>query len=83
MNRLGRAVVTDSEMLTIDEIIDRVEAVAPGDIQSLASEFWQPEQMSVAIVGTNQDLMRRGIAKVAPHVADATPIPLVEEVVSQ
>lgn len=82
MNRLGRAVVTDSEMLTIDEIIDRVEAVEPGDIQSLADEFWQPEQMSVAIVGTNEDLMRRGIAKVAPHVADAAPIALVEPVVS-
>ena len=79
MNRLGRAVVTDSEMLTIDEIIARVEAVESTDLQALADEFWQPEAMSVAIVGPNQDLMRRGIAKVAPHVAEAMPIGLSEE----
>jgi predicted Zn-dependent peptidase len=82
MNRLGRVVVTDSELLTIDEIIDHVEAVTPTDIAELAAEFWQPEGMSVAVVGPNQELMRRGIAKVTPHLAEATPIALVDEVLA-
>jgi predicted Zn-dependent peptidase len=76
MNRLGRAVVTDTELLTIDEIIDRVEAVQASDIQALAGEFWQPESMSVAAVGPNPDLIRAGIAKVTPHLAEAASLDL-------
>lgn len=76
MNRLGRAVVTDTEILTIDEIIDRVEAVEAQDIQALAAEFWQPEVMSVAAVGPNPDHIRAGIANVTPHLADAAPLEL-------
>jgi hypothetical protein len=76
MNRLGRAVVTDTELLTIDDIIERVEAVQASDIQALAGEFWQPDDMSVAAVGPNVDLIRAGIAKVTPHLADAAPLDL-------
>jgi predicted Zn-dependent peptidase len=76
MNRLGRAVVTETELLTIDDIIERVEAVQASDIQALAAEFWQPDDMSVAAVGPNVDLIRAGIAKVTPHLADAAPLDL-------
>jgi predicted Zn-dependent peptidase len=83
MNRLGRAVVTNSEMLTIDEIIDRVDQVRAEDLQALAAEFWQPETMSVAAIGPNTNLIRSGIAKVTPHLADAAPIDIAEEVVAR
>jgi predicted Zn-dependent peptidase len=82
MNRLGRVIITESELLTISEIIDHVEAVTPGDIAELAAAFWQPEGMSVAVVGPNRDAIRRGIAKVAPHLAEATPISLTDEVLT-
>ena len=74
MNRLGRAVITDTEMLTIDEIIDRIDEVRDDDVQALAAEFWQPETMSVAAVGPDTDLIRAGIAKVTPHVAEVDPL---------
>jgi hypothetical protein len=38
--------------------------------------------MSVAVVGPNRDAIRRGIAKVAPHLAEATPISLTDEVLT-
>jgi predicted Zn-dependent peptidase len=82
MNRIGRSVVTDSEMLTIDEIIDRIDQVRADDLQTLAAEFWQPEMMSVAAIGPNTDLIRAGIAKVTPHLADQAPLAGREEVLA-
>ena len=63
MNRIGRAMVTDTEMLTIDEIIDRAEAVTAADIQALAQEFWQPESFSVAAIGPDESEIRKGLAR--------------------
>jgi predicted Zn-dependent peptidase len=83
MNRLGRAVVTETELLTIDEIIDRVEAVQAQDIQALAADFWQPDDMSVAAVGPNPDLIRAGISKVTPHLADASALDLVQAAITR
>ncbi len=83
MNRLGRAVVTDTELLTIDEIIELVEAVEAPDIQALASEFWQPDAMSVAAVGPNPDRIRAGIANVTPHLADVVPLDLAQEALAR
>ena len=83
MNRLGRAVVTDTELLTIDEIIDLVEAVQGPDIQALAAEFWQPEAMSVAAVGPNPDLIRTGIANVTPHLAEAAALDIAGEALAR
>jgi len=83
MNRLGRAVVTETELLTIDEIIERIEAVQAQDLQALAAEFWQPDEMSVAAVGPNPDRIRAGIAKVTPHLADAAPHDLAEEALAR
>ncbi len=83
MNRLGRAVVTDTELLTIDEIIELVEAVEVSDIQALAEEFWQPDAMSVAAVGPNPDLIRAGIANVTPHLADVAPFDLAQEALAR
>ena len=82
MNRIGRLVVTDSEMLTIDEIIDRIDQVRADDLQTLAAEFWQPEMMSVAAIGPNTDLIRAGIAKVTPHLVDQAPLAGREEVLA-
>jgi len=63
MNRIGRALVTDTELLTIDEIIGRVEAVTAEDILALAREFWQPESFSVAAIGPDEAEIRRGLER--------------------
>jgi predicted Zn-dependent peptidase len=69
MNRLGRSVVTDTEILPIDEIIARVDAVSSQDIQDLAAEFWQPESFSLAAIGPNADLVRSAVERFAPSLA--------------
>jgi predicted Zn-dependent peptidase len=71
MNRIGKATVTGSELLAIDQIIDRIDAVAAADVQALAAEFWQPESLSLAAIGPDPDAVRRAVAGFAPSLADA------------
>jgi predicted Zn-dependent peptidase len=68
MNRIGRSVVTGSEMLTIDEIIARVEAVDADDILGLAREFWQPERLSLVAIGPDGDAIRRAAGRLSPEL---------------
>ena len=42
MNRIGRAVLTGTELLTVDELVARIEAVTVDDVQALAREHWSP-----------------------------------------
>ncbi len=51
MSRLGKLSVTGSEILTLDEIIDRIDAVGADDVQSLAREFYQPEDLVAVAIG--------------------------------
>lgn len=71
MNRLGRSVVTDTELLTIDEIIARVEAVTADDLLALAREFWQPTSLSAVAIGPDADVIRRGVARLHPGLVGA------------
>lgn len=71
MNRIGKATVTDSELLSIDEIIARIDAVRAEDIQELAAEFWQPESLSLAAIGPDGAAVRRGVERLSPQLAEA------------
>ncbi len=62
MNRIGRSLVTGTELLTVDEIIDRIDAVSVSDVQELADEFWQPQHLSLAAIGTDADPVRQAAA---------------------
>jgi len=71
MNRIGKATVTGTELLPLDQIIDRVDAVTSSDVQELAAEFWQPESLSLAAIGPDPDAVRRAVGGLAPSLAEA------------
>jgi predicted Zn-dependent peptidase len=71
MNRIGKAVVTGTELLTVDEIIERIDAVTSQEVRELAEEFWQPEALSLAAIGPDPDAVRRAVAGLAPSLAEA------------
>jgi predicted Zn-dependent peptidase len=71
MNRIGKAILTGTELLTIDEIIERVEAVTAEEVRDLAEEFWQPETMSAAAIGPRTDAVRAGLDRLSPALAAA------------
>ena len=72
MSRLGRSLVTDSELLSLDQILAEIEAVDPESVAQLAAMLLAPE-LSVAGIGTNEERFRAATARVAPHLAEARP----------
>jgi predicted Zn-dependent peptidase len=61
MSRLGRAVLSGSEILSLDEVAARVDAVTHADITSLAVELLAPEHFSTAGIGPDCDRFRSAV----------------------
>jgi predicted Zn-dependent peptidase len=71
-NRLGKSVVTETELLTLDEILESIDAVAADDVASLASELLPHERLSVAGIGASERRFRKAAAGLNPALADAS-----------
>jgi predicted Zn-dependent peptidase len=69
MNRLGGAVVTDVPALTLNEVLARIDAVTPEDVEALAAELWAPEGLSAAGVGEAEESFRAALDRVHPALA--------------
>jgi predicted Zn-dependent peptidase len=54
MNRLGSSVLSELPILSVDEIIERIDGVELADLRELASELFACERLSVAGVGSDQ-----------------------------
>ncbi|HEX2504496.1 MAG TPA: pitrilysin family protein [Miltoncostaeaceae bacterium] len=72
MNRIGRAVLTGTELLTVDETIARIEAVTAEDVRELAREHWQPGSLSAAAIGTSAETIRAAVGRLSPELARAS-----------
>ncbi len=72
MNRLGGAVLNDLPLLSVDEVVRRIEAVSLDDIAELTAELLAPERLSAAAVGTDEEVFRRAIEPVAPALGAVT-----------
>jgi len=70
MTRLGKALVTDTEIVPMDEILRRLDAVEPEEIAAVASELFAPERLSVAGIGPRETRFRSAVARVSPALAE-------------
>jgi predicted Zn-dependent peptidase len=61
MNRLGGCLLNDVPILSVDEVIDRIDAVQTEDVLALAGELFAPERLSVACVGADEDVFRDAV----------------------
>jgi predicted Zn-dependent peptidase len=71
MNRIGRAVLTGTELLTVDELVERIEAVTADDVQALAQEHWSPDAMSAAAIGPRGEVIRDAVTRLSSELAAA------------
>jgi predicted Zn-dependent peptidase len=62
MNRLGSALLGDMPIYSVDEIVDRIDAVTVEDLRELTRELFAPETLSAAGVGTEEDAFLRALA---------------------
>ena len=61
MYRLGRLTVTGAEIIPIDEIIERVEAVTAEAILDLARRLYQPDSFSAVAIGPDDKVFEKAL----------------------
>jgi predicted Zn-dependent peptidase len=71
MHRLGRSVLTDTPLLSIDEVLAQLDAVDRDDVHELAREFYSPESLSAAAIGRDEQVFRDALASVNAELAAA------------
>jgi predicted Zn-dependent peptidase len=75
MNRLGTAVLGDQPLLSVDEVVERIEAVTLADVSALTVELLAPERLSAVGIGSDEDAFRRALEPVVPQlVAEAAQV---------
>ena len=53
MFRLGKALLIDGSVMTIDEILGKIDAVKLEDVNYVAEKYFQTEKMSIVIIDKN------------------------------
>ncbi|HEX5925059.1 MAG TPA: insulinase family protein [Baekduia sp.] len=71
MNRLGSSVLANMPVLTVDEVVDRIDAVTLDDVAGLARELYMPERLSAAGIGGDESVFRGALEAVSPTLAEA------------
>jgi predicted Zn-dependent peptidase len=66
MSRLGKALVTGTELLSTEETIERVQAVTAEDVAALARDVLAPERLSAAGIGPREERFRAAVERVNP-----------------
>jgi predicted Zn-dependent peptidase len=69
MSRLGKSLITDTELLSLDRLIAEIEAVEPDALAELAGLLLPPERLSAAGIGPSEDRFRAAVAQISPAVA--------------
>jgi len=71
MHRLGKALVTDSELLTLDRVVAEIEAVEGELVCELAATLLAPERLSAAGIGPSEERFVAALEPIAPALARA------------
>jgi predicted Zn-dependent peptidase len=65
MSRLGGSLLHEMPILSIDEVIERIDAVTLADLRPLAGELFEPGTLSIAGVGPDERVFASAIAPLA------------------
>ena len=71
MSRIARSTLFDVDLYSIDELLDRIDAVTADEIATLAAELWAPERISAACIGPDEDRFRSAVQSVNEGLATA------------
>ena len=66
MSRLGKSLITDSEILSLDRIVDEIDAVEPEVVSELAAVLLAPDRLSVAGIGPTEKRFGAAVERIAP-----------------
>jgi predicted Zn-dependent peptidase len=71
MNRLGSEILSGEPLLSIDEVIERIEGVTRDDLDALVGELWASDRLAVAGIGPDEARFEEALGAMAPALAGA------------
>jgi predicted Zn-dependent peptidase len=66
MNRLGKSLISNTEILSLDEVMAEVDAVGAEAVCELAADLLAPERLSVAGIGPSEDRFLEAVQRATP-----------------
>ncbi|MEA2298521.1 MAG: hypothetical protein QOF77_1457 [Solirubrobacteraceae bacterium] len=69
MDRLGASMLADLPMLSVDDLIERIDAVTLDDVHALAHEYFLPANLSAAGIGPDGALFAQSLEPINPKLA--------------
>jgi predicted Zn-dependent peptidase len=71
MSRLGKSLITDSELLSLDRILAEIEAVDIGSVAELADLLFARDQLSAAAIGPKENRLTSALEPLSPSLVSA------------
>ncbi len=71
MGRIGKSLLFDMPLLTLDELLEKVDAITSQDVADLARELYAPDSLSAAAIAPDEDSFRSALAPVSEALAAA------------
>jgi predicted Zn-dependent peptidase len=68
MSRLGKSLITDTELLSVDRVIAEINAVDADEVAELAGMLLAPEGLSVSGIGPTERAFRNAVRRINPAV---------------
>jgi predicted Zn-dependent peptidase len=70
MNRLGSEILAGMPLLSLDETVERIEAVTLDDLAGLVDELWPPERLSAAGIGPDEARFEEALGAIGPALVE-------------
>ena len=72
MNRLGSEILADIPLLSLDETVERIDAVTLDDLAGLVDELWSPDRLSAAGIGPDEERFDEALAAIGPALVETS-----------
>jgi predicted Zn-dependent peptidase len=72
MNRLGSELLAEMPLLSLDETVERIDAVSQEDLAGLVEELWAPERLSAAGIGPDESRLEEALGSLAPDLVETS-----------
>jgi predicted Zn-dependent peptidase len=71
MNRLGKSLITDSELLSLERIVAEIDGVEAESVCALAATLLHPQLLSAAGIGPSEERFVAALERITPNLAHA------------
>ena len=71
MGRIGKALLFDMPLLTLDQLLEKVDAVTRDEVAELARDLYAPDALSAAAIAPSEERFKAALAPVNEALAAA------------